>query len=134
MSAIPYVDPSVVPADVPTHTVEAVSRHLGVSTSKVLQMVRDHELIAVRRDGSLCVPKVFFAEIDGRFAVAKHLTGLIRLLHDGGYSDSDVMRWLFTVQSDLVGWGGPAEGATPADTLHTDGAREVMRRAQSLAF
>ncbi len=136
MSAIPYVTADVVPATVPTYTVDTVAAGLRVSVPKVHQLIRDRRVIAVRRDGQLQIPQLFFGEVDGRFAVAKHLTGLISVLSDGGRTDDEVMRWLFTPQPDLTGWGLPAgpDGSAPIDALHTDGAREVIRRAQALAF
>ena len=89
-------------------------------------MLRDGQLIAVRRSGDLHIPKVFFGEVDGRFAVAKHVTGLLSVLKDGGFSREEAMKWLFTDLDDL--------GDTPAELLHTDFAREVIRRAQAEAL
>lgn len=126
VSSIPYVSNDLLPSDTPTHTTSAVSTHLGVSTSKVHQMLRDGELIAVRRGGELQIPRAFFGEVDGRFGIAKHLTGLLNVLRDGGFGDEEIMRWLFAPLDDLDG--------VPAELLHTDSAREVVRRAQSMAF
>ncbi|MDF0532023.1 Rv2175c family DNA-binding protein [Tsukamurella sp. 8F] len=128
MSAIPYVAAGVLPDTVPTYSLDTVAKGLRVSPSKVLQYIRDGRLIAVRRGGDLHVPQAFFGEVDGRFAVAKHLAGLLSVLADGGFTIDEAMRWLFEEQEDLEG------GAAPIDVLHTDHAREVIRRAQSLAF
>ncbi|WP_272873957.1 Rv2175c family DNA-binding protein, partial [Prescottella equi] len=54
------------------------------------------------------------------------LSGLIVVLRDGGFDDEEILRWLFTEDESL--------SATPIETMHTDQAREVVRRAQSMAF
>ncbi len=48
------------------------------------------------------------------------------MLRDGGFDDEEILRWLFTEDESL--------SATPIETMHTDQAREVVRRAQSMAF
>ncbi|PXW32308.1 UNVERIFIED_CONTAM: hypothetical protein DES50_10389 [Williamsia faeni] len=95
---------------------------MGFSNSKVLNMISDHTLLAVRRDGQVAIPELFFDGSD----IVKHLTGLIKVLLDGGFSRDEIMRWMFTVQDDL--------GITPATALHGHQAREMVRRAQAEAF
>jgi hypothetical protein len=95
---------------------------MGFSNSKVLNMITAHQLLAVRRDGQVAVPELFFDGSD----IVKHLPGLIEVLFDGGFSRDEIMRWLFTVQEDL--------GITPAEALHGHSAREMIRRAQAAAF
>ncbi len=51
-----------------------VSTLLGVSVTRVHQHLRDGHLMAVRRNGSLVVPKVFF---DEKGTVVKPLPGLL---------------------------------------------------------
>ncbi|MDP0399498.1 MULTISPECIES: Rv2175c family DNA-binding protein [Tsukamurella] len=126
MSSIPYVSDDLLPDGTATFSASAVAKGLGVSSSKVLQLVRDRQLIAVRRGGDFHIPQLFFGETDGRFAIAKHLTGLLQVLRDGGFQDDEIMQWLFAPLDDLDG--------APAELLHTDSAREVIRRAQSMAF
>ncbi len=108
---------------------------LGVPVTKVHQFLRDNHLVAVRRDGVLMVPQVFFtAEGD----VVKSLPGLLAVLHDGGYQQTDIVRWLFTPDSSLSlthdGVRESIENARPIDALHAHQAREVMRRAQAMAY
>lgn len=126
VSSIPYVSDALLPEGTATFSASAVAKHLGVSSSKVLQLVRDRQLIAVRRGGDFHIPQLFFGEVDGRFSIAKHFPGLLRVLHDGGFRDDEIMKWLFEPFDDLDG--------SPAELLHTDSAREVVRRAQSMAF
>jgi Rv2175c C-terminal domain of unknown function len=99
-----------------------VADKLGVSVSKVHQMIRDGALLAVKRDGVRKVP----AELVANSTVLKHLPGVLTLLHDAGYNDEEALRWLYQPDSELdgnaaLGLGGPR-------------AREVKRRAQALGF
>src|SRR5262249_61863191 len=100
----------------------AVAERLSVPVTGVHQMIRDNALIAVRRDGVLRVP----AELVTGDAVRKHLPGVLTLLHDAGYSDEEVLRWLYTADDTLPG--------TPAVALSGTRATEVKRRAQALGF
>jgi excisionase family DNA binding protein len=103
-------------------TVPDVAERLGVPVTKVHQLLRDGGLAAARRDGVLRVPALF---IRGD-AVVKGLTGVLTLLHDGGYDDEAAIRWLHTPDESLPG--------TPVEALQADRSREVKRRAQAMAF
>ena len=104
-------------------TLPDVAERLDLSISKVHQLVRDHALLAVRREGVLRVP----AELVANRTVLKHLPGVLTLLHDAGYNDEESLRWLYLRDDTL------REG-TAARTLGGDGATEVKRRAQALGF
>jgi hypothetical protein len=99
-----------------------VAERLEVPITKVHQMIRDGQLIAVRRDGVLYVP----AELVAGRNVIKHLPGVLTLLRDAGYNDDEALGWLYQDDDTLPG--------TPADALNGDGATEVKRRAQALGF
>jgi hypothetical protein len=99
-----------------------VADKLDVSISKVNQMVRDGQLIAVRRDGIRMVP----AELVANSTVLKHLPGVVTLLRDAGYNDEEALRWLYAPDEALD--GNAARG------LGGPRAREVKRRAQALGF
>ncbi|MDG4832201.1 Rv2175c family DNA-binding protein [Solwaraspora sp. WMMD1047] len=103
-------------------TLPDVAERLDVTISKVHQMIRDRELLAVRRDGVRRVP----AELVANQTVRKHLPGVLTLLDDAGYDDEAVLRWLYEPDDSLPG--------TPAAALGGDRAREVKRRAQALGF
>jgi hypothetical protein len=81
------------------------------------------------------VPKVFFDETGH---VVKSLTGLLVVLHDGGYPDTEIVRWLFTPDPSLTirrdGSTDNQPNARPVDALHSHQAREVVRRAQAMAY
>ncbi|WP_341716935.1 Rv2175c family DNA-binding protein [Micromonospora sp. FIMYZ51] len=104
-------------------TLPDVAERLDVTISKVHQMIRDRELIAVRRDGVRRVP----ADLVANRTVGKHLPGVLTLLTDAGYDDEAALRWLYQPDDSLP-------GRTPAAALGSDQAREVKRRAQALGF
>lgn len=97
---------------------------LGVSASRVAQLIKDHQLAAVvpvPREG-LKVPAMFFA--DG--VIVKGVSGIITSLHDGGYDDVQILTWLFTDDDTLPG--------RPIDALRENRGSEAKRRAQAMAF
>jgi hypothetical protein len=99
-----------------------VAERLGLGISKIHQMLRDNELLAVRREGVLRVP----AELVAGDTVRKHLPGVLMLLRDAGYNDEEALRWLYIPDESLPG--------TPATALSGHRATEVKRRAQALGF
>jgi hypothetical protein len=99
-----------------------VAQLLAVPVSRVHQMVRDGQLLSLRREGVVCIPSDF---LDGD-APVKGLSGTIVLLRDGGYSDADILRWLFADDASLPG--------SPIAVLRSGRHREVKRRAQAMAF
>lgn len=134
MSSIPAAEDVLDPAE-EVYDLAAVAQMLGVAMTKVHQQLRDGHLIGVRRNGVVVVPKVFF---DDTGHVVKSLAGLLVVLRDGGYHDTEIMRWLFTPDASLTirRDGAPAgvANARPVDALHSHQAREVVRRAQALAY
>jgi Rv2175c C-terminal domain of unknown function len=108
--------------DVEVLPVAEVAQLLSVAVSRVHQMVRDGQLLSVRREGVVCVPADF---LDGP-APVKGLSGTIVLLRDGGYTDPDILRWLFA--------DDPSLPASPIAVLRSGRHREVKRRAQAMAF
>jgi hypothetical protein len=109
-------------ADVATLPVADVAQRLSVPVSRIHQLVRDGQLLSVRRGGEVLVPADF---LDGS-VVVKGLSGTITVLRDGGYSDTDILRWLFAEEDSLPG--------TPIASLRAGRHREVKRRAQAMAF
>jgi len=134
VSSIPVAD-DVLEPDEPTFDLPRVAEMLGVAVTKVHQYLRDNHLVAVRRGGALVVPQVFF-NADGD--IVKSLPGLLAVLHDGGYQQTDIVRWLFTPDPSLSltrdGVREAIPNARPIDALHAHQAREVMRRAQAMAY
>jgi hypothetical protein len=134
MSSIPAAE-DVLDPDEAVHDLPAVAAMLGVPVTKVHQHLRERHFIAVRRDGVVVVPKIFF---DDSGHVVKSLSGLLVVLHDGGYQETEILRWLFTPDSSLTisrdGASEPQPNARPVDALHSHQAREVIRRAQAMAY
>lgn len=122
VGAIPVAD-DVLDADIAVIGLSDAASRLGVSESKVRQMLRDGHLIAVRRDGQLLVPEDFIAGS----VVVKGLAGTLTVLGDSGFELTEMLMWLFTEDESLP-------GGTPINALRTSHGTEVKRRAQALAF
>lgn len=122
MSAIPVAD-DVLGPDVTVLSVAEVSASLRISANKVRQMLREGQLIAVRRDGDLVVPAAFLT----KEGVVKGLAGTITVLDDAGFGRTEMLRWLFEQDDSLP-------GASPIQALRTSHGSEVKRRAQAMAF
>ena len=97
---------------------------LGVSVSKVRQLIREHQLAAaVPSPGAgQRVPAALM--MDGQ--VVKGVPGVLTLLHDGGYDDRQAIAWLSTHDDTVPG--------RPIDALRENRGAEVKRRAQAMAF
>lgn len=121
VSSIPLAD-DVLGPDCEVISLPSVAESLRVPVSKVRQMVRDGQLIAIRRGGDLYLPAAF---LNGD-AVLKGLTGTVTVLSDAGFTRSEALRWLFTADESLPG--------RPIDALRGDRGTEVRRRAQAMAF
>ena len=134
MGSIPAGD-DVLDPDEPTYELSRVAELLGVPVSKDAQHLREGHLLAVRRAGGVVVPQVFFSNSG---EVVKSLPGLLTILHDGGYHETEIVRWLFTPDPSLTitrdGERDAISNARPVDALHAHQAREVVRRAQAMAY
>jgi hypothetical protein len=134
VGSIPAGD-DVLDPDEPTFDLSRVAELLGVPVSKVHQRLREGHLLAVRRAGGVVIPQVFFTN-SGQ--VVKCLPGLLTILHDGGYHETEIVRWLFTHDPSLTvtrdGSRDAVSNARPVDALHAHQAREVVRRAQAMAY
>jgi hypothetical protein len=134
VSSIPAAEDVLDPAE-DVLDLPRVAQMLGIPVTKVHQHLRDGHLVGVRRDGAVVVPKVFF---DDTGHVVKSLQGLLVVLHDGGYRDTEIVRWLFTPDPSLTirrdGSPSGQDNARPVDALHSHQAREVVRRAQAMAY
>jgi hypothetical protein len=97
---------------------------LGVSVSKVRQLIREHQLAAAVPipGGGQKVPAALVGDGD----VVKGVPGVLTVLHDGGYDDRAAITWLFTPDDTIPG--------RPIDALRENRGSEVKRRAQAMAF
>jgi hypothetical protein len=103
-------------------TVPEVATLLSVDVTRVRQLLRERQLVALRTEGVLQVPAALIQ--DGR--VVKGLGGALTLLGDARYSDEEAVAWLFAADDSLPG--------TPVQALRENRGTEVKRRAQALGF
>ncbi|HEY7595998.1 MAG TPA: Rv2175c family DNA-binding protein [Actinophytocola sp.] len=122
MSATPSAD-DVLDPGVEVLALPDVAERLRLPVTKVRQALRDGQLVAVRRDGVLCVPAEF---LTSEGSIVKGLPGTLTVLADAGFAPDEMVRWLFTADDSLPG--------RPIDQLRATGGREVKRRAQALAL
>ncbi|WP_426998942.1 Rv2175c family DNA-binding protein [Pseudarthrobacter sp. N5] len=101
-----------------------VAQLLDVSITKVHGLI-DERALAALRVGERRIRSVPAAFIhDGQ--VVDSLKGTIVVLADAGYSDEELIVWLFTADESLRG--------RPVDALREGRKTEIRRRAQSLAW
>jgi hypothetical protein len=103
-------------------TLREAAVRLGIDLKRAKQLIRDHKLLAVPREGGVAVPAAFIR--DGQ--VLKGLGGTLTVLDDAGYDEAAALRWMFTADDTLPG--------TPVQALAENRGTEVRRRAQALAF
>jgi hypothetical protein len=134
VSSVPSGDDVLDPNE-PCYDLPRVAELLGIPVTRVHQHLRDGHLLAIRRDGAVAVPQAFFTDTGH---VVKSLPGLLAVLRDGGYHDTEILRWLFTADESLTVTTDKSReqltNARPVDALHSHQAREVVRRAQALAY
>jgi hypothetical protein len=101
-----------------------VAQLLDVSITKVHGLLDERALAALRvgERRIRSVPAAFLQ--DGH--VVESLKGTIVVLSDAGYSDEELIAWLFTPDDSLRG--------RPIDALREGRKTEIRRRAQSLAW
>lgn len=106
-------------------TLPELAGRLGTDASRVRQLVRERQVVAVRRgDGNVPMVPAAFVAPEGR--VLKGLPGTLTLLSDARYTDHEAVRWLFTPDDGLPG--------SPVEALAANRGTEVRRRAQALGF
>ncbi len=99
-----------------------VAERMGLGVAGVKQLVEEHKLLALETPEGTAIPAL---ALDGDLPV-KHLSGVLTLLHDAGYTPTQAYTWLMTPDETLPG--------TPLEALHENRATEIKRRAQALAF
>lgn len=99
-----------------------IASSLGIVVTRVHQLLRERQLVATRVDGVLRIP----AEFVQSGAIVKGLTATVTLLSDAGYTDQEIIDWLFETDDSLPG--------RPITALRENRGREVHRRAQVSGF
>ncbi|MGX6968070.1 Rv2175c family DNA-binding protein [Corynebacterium sp. c7Ub_26] len=126
--------PDVLSASEIVLPIAEVADYLHQPVSRVRDLINKGQLIAIDRDHQRQIPARFFNGLNDegrpepgeRVTINKHVPGLIALMSDGGYSNDEILNYLFTDDETLPG--------RPIDALHGHLAREVMRRAQAMGF
>ena len=105
-------------------TLPDVAERLDVEVSRVRRLIEDGQLVALRRGEPVVrmVPELLLIE-EG---LIPHLPGTLTILRDGGFSDEELLAWLFTEDESLPG--------RPIDQLRSGQRGEVRRRALALAL
>ena len=99
-----------------------VAEQLGIPVSRLHQLIRDRQVLATRINGVLHVPAEFLAADE----VLKGLPGTLTVLTDAGFSDDEIVEWLYAPDESLPG--------RPIDALRENRGTEVRRRAQAAGF
>ncbi|PWH05934.1 DNA-binding protein [Brachybacterium endophyticum] len=104
-------------------TLPDAAEELGVEVSAVRRMVDEGDLVQIRRGTPKvrCVPAELILE--GR--PTPYISGTLTVLRDAGFTEEELLRWLFTPDDSLPG--------RPIDELRAGRRGEVRRRAQALA-
>jgi len=98
----------------------------GISLSDVRGQLKERQLVGVRRgpNNAVAIPAAFVTDEGPR----PQLRGTVMVLADGGMSDAELVRWLFTRDDTL-----PEDG-TPIGCLLAGHKTEIRRRAMETAF
>lgn len=101
-----------------------VAERLGCTVTKVHGLLDERALVAARvgEKNVRSVPALF---LDGN-AIVDSLKGTVAVLVDAGFSDEELIGWLFTPDESLRG--------RPIDALREGRKTEIRRRAQILAW
>lgn len=105
--------------------VPEIVERTGASLQEVRRWLQDRELIGLRRGANraVMVPAAFVTD-EGPLPA---LRGTITVLADGGFSDEEIIRWMYAPDDSLIG------GSAIASLL--EGSKtEVRRRAQEDAL
>ncbi len=107
-------------------TIPDIAERLGLPLASVRKLVEDRELLAHRvgERRVVSVPAGFVGDEGPLHA----LKGTFTVLADGGMSDTEILRWLHTVDDTL-----PVPGS-PLDAIRAGFKTEVRRRAMEVAF
>lgn len=101
-----------------------VAEKLDLPITRVRSLLDERSLISLRvTDRSIrSVPADFL----DNGSVVESLKGTILVLTDSGFSDKEIIRWLYTPDDSLPG--------RPIDALREGRKTEIRRRAQALAW
>ncbi|WP_062464510.1 Rv2175c family DNA-binding protein [Demequina soli] len=107
-------------------TVPDFADRLGTTASRVREMLREGELLAVRRGErqTLQIPAGVIVDGEAGPEVLATLRGTLTLLRDAGMDDAEMAAWLMADEPEL--------GMSPLDALREGRRAHVRRIAQTL--
>lgn len=102
---------------------DEVAAALAMTKPQVRRLLQDRHLVGIRRGSpvGLAVPAAFVEP-----ELLPGLAGTLTVLLDGGFSEAEAIRWLFSPQDGLAG--------PPVEELRAGHKGEIRRRAQVLAL
>lgn len=114
--------------DIVWSSIPEVAEALGVRDRDVRGMISDRTVVAVRRGGRApVIPAAFVCDDpDGGRMIVSGLRGSVTQLADAGFSDEEIVAWLFRENDEL--------DSTPIQALIDLRTHAVRRAAQALAF
>jgi excisionase family DNA binding protein len=101
-----------------------VAERLGMPVTRVHQLLRDGQLVAVRPDGG---PRRIPASFVQDGLVVKALPAVITQLRDARYSDEEIVDWMHRPDPTL-------QDGTAIAALRANHGTEVRRRAQVAGY
>lgn len=109
-------------------SIPEVAEALGVRDRDVRGMISDRSVVSVRLGGRApVIPSAFVVEDpEGGAMLVPGLRGSVIQLTDAGYTDDEIVAWLFRDNDEL--------GSTPIQALLDLRTHAVRRAAQVLAF
>jgi excisionase family DNA binding protein len=98
---------------------------LGVSLSRVRELLKEKRLMSVRRgeNNAIYIPAGQIMEGETARYVLATVHGTALVLADGGFSDDEIVEWLLAPHDELDG--------TPLDALRAGQRAHVRRLAQT---
>jgi hypothetical protein len=103
-------------------TLPDLAETLDIEVGKARGLVRDRYVVGIKRgpNNAFQVPAKFvLPEVDGRPGVIPTLRGTVIVLSDAGFTEEEILEWLFTPNDEL--------GELPVDAL-INGKRAAVRR------
>ena len=104
------------------YTIPELTDILQLSPGRIRRLLEEHQLLAVRIDNVLRVPKLFIVQNQP----LDKLAGTVTLLLDCGFDNDEAVQWLLETNDSLA-------GLSPIEALRAGRKTEVRRLAQSLA-
>jgi excisionase family DNA binding protein len=106
-------------------TVPECAEALGVSLSRVRELIKDRSIVSQRRgeNNAVYIPAGQIMQGDGGPHVLATVHGTVLVLADAGFGDDDIVEWLLSPHEQLEG--------SPLDALRAGQRAHVRRLAQT---